>query len=811
MNLSMKWLSDYIKADMPIKEFADGMTMSGSKVEKWTELSAPLSNIVIGMVSALEKHPDAEKLWVAQADVGGDVPVQIVTAAQNLFVGAYVPVVLDGGVVFNYHDGTITKIKKGKFRGVKSDGMMCGYQELGVPHEYLPYAATDGILILNDAPLSGNSPPSQEGKPAVLSVGSDAIEFLGLKDTVVEFEITNNRPDCLSVLGLAKEVSATFELPLKLPVCDYKFEDNGESLALSVEVLNKELCPRYMAAVVKNVKIAPSPRWLQERLRASGVRPINNYVDITNFVMLEYGHPMHAFDKKYLSGDKIIVRNAAHGEKITLLDGSEQLLSEEMLVIADAQQPVAIAGVMGGEFSSIMDDTKEVVFESACFNGVSTRKSAKKIGRRTESSARFEKGLPPEGASAALYRALQLVKELDCGDVLGNIIDIAHFKSSAKTLVHDAAKVNQILGTDIPKTEQLKILKKLGFLSEEQGSVIKTSVERSDVERQCDLAEEIARIYGYNKIKSTVPKLEGGGIERRETFKRAVEQTMIGEGCFECMSVTFISPKSYEKAGVCATLRDSVVIRNPLGETMSVMRTCMSPSMLEILSRNFNNRVTQGRFYEIGRVYVPTGDELPDERQVLCIGMYGEDEGFFTLKGLVETLMENIGVRGIEYIGEHEAKTYHPGRCAKIQVGKTQIGILGECHPKVCESFKINARAYMAEIELEPLYELTGTVPKFKALPKHPALIRDLSLVCDDEIPAAKVEEIIRKNGKFIEQLDFFDVYKGAQIPSGKKSLSYKLVLRKPDTTLTDEQADKSVALILKALAQNNIELRKEN
>jgi phenylalanyl-tRNA synthetase beta chain len=798
LDLSLKWLSDYINVGVPVKEFADGMTMSGSKVEKWRELSEPLSNIVVGKALSVEKHAGSEKLWVVKLDVGKESPIQIVTAAQNVFEGAYVPAVLDGGVVFNYQDGSVMKIKKGKLRGAESNGMMLGYQEFGVPHDYLPYAAEDGILILN------NDPNFED-----IKIGQDALEFLGLRDVVVEFEITNNRPDCLSILGLAKEAHAVFDRPLTL----FKPTFSGVEAdpELSVEVKNVSLCPRYMAAVVKNVKIGPSPRWIQERLRASGVRPINNFVDITNFVMLEYGQPMHAFDKKYVNGNKIIVRNAVNGEKITLLDGSEQILSDEMQVISDINGALAVAGVMGGEHSGIMDDTKTVVFESACFDGSTTRRSAKKIGRRTESSARFEKGLHPKGTAPALYRALQLVETLGCGEVINSIIDIDNSNHSVKRVKHNAAKINEILGSEIHESEQVNIFKKLGF-DYDDGYII-PPYERVDIERQCDLAEEVARIYGYNRIKSTVPKFSGGGwTTSAEKFIRKIEQTVIGEGCLGCLTFSFISPKSYEKAGISKDLSDSVTIRNPLGETTSVMRTCMPPSMLEILARNYNNRVSGGRFYEIGRVYLPSDKpdgELPYEKPMLCVGIYGEREDFFTIKGIAESLLENLGIKNVDYIPMQENNTYHPGRCAAIELDGKTVGVIGEVHPDVADSYKIGARVYLAEVHLDVLEKYEGTIPKFKPLPKYPSITRDLSLICDDAAPSGEVEAIIRKNGKSLEEIKFFDLYKGAQIPDGKKSLMYKLVFRKPDATLTDEQIDKNISLILKALSEKNIELRK--
>lgn len=804
MNLSMKWLNDYVKADMNIKEFADKMTMSGSKVEKYTDLSLPLKNIVVGKVISIERHTDSEKLWVAQIETGLNESkiVQIVTGAQNVYAGAYIPVVLDGGIVIDRHNKSVIKIKKGKLRGVESNGMMLSFDELGMEKTDFPYASADGILIFNDDPEFAN-----------IKIGMDATEFVGLKDTAVEFEITNNRPDCLSVLGLARETAATFNLPFNPPVP--KFKGVKGDIDLKVRVDNKKLCSRYMAGVVKNVKIEPSPRWMAERLRACGIRAINNFVDITNYVMLEYGHPMHAFDKRYIEGNQIIVRNAENGEKITLLDGSEQVLNEDTLVIADGKKPIAVAGVMGGEYSGIMADTETVVFEAACFDNVSVRLTSKRIGHRTESSSRFEKDIDPFNAKDALYRALELVEILKCGDVVDEIIDIDNIKKTPVSLKHNPEKINKILGSDISAKNQLDILKRLGYTETVKDGEIYVSppLIRTDIERDCDLAEDVARIYGYDEIKSTIPLLGTQGmVSAEEVFENKIVSIMLGQGLFECLSFSFISPKAYEKAGFDADDKN-IVIRNPLGEDTSVMRTSVLPSMLEILSRNCNNRIPNARFFEIAKTYRqnPSGD-LPDEHKVLCVGLYGANEDFFALKGIIEELIDKCGIdlNEVKFTALRSNKTFHSGRCAEITVSGLVIGVLGEINPVVSERFGISVRAYAAEIRMDRLLAAAEkSTPKFKALPKFPSMVRDLSLVCGEDTSSGEIIEIIKNNGRFLEQISFFDMYKGGQIEKSKKSLSYKLVLRKNDGTLTDEEADKIITKILNALEAKDIVLRK--
>ena len=800
MDLSMKWLNDYVKVDMPIKDFVAGITMSGSKVETYHETRGEVDKVVVGKVLEIKKHENSEKLWICQVDIGQTEPIQIVTAATNVTEGAYIPVVLDGGTVIDRENGGVIKIKKGKLRGEESCGMFCSFAELGMDNADFPYSSPDGVLILNDDPDFGKMKP-----------GDDVLKAVGLDDISVEFEITNNRPDCLSVLGLARETSATFCLPYNVKEPTFTGIDADINSELSVTVENPRLCTRYMAAKVKNVKIAPSPRWMVERLRASGVRSINNFVDITNFVMLEYGQPMHAFDARYVAGNKIVVRNAKDGETLKLLDEAKEpvKLSPEMLVIADAEKPMAVAGVMGGEYSGIWDDTTEVIFESACFDGVSVRRTARKVGERTEASSRFEKGLDPINAKNALYRALQLVEQLGCGEVVRNIIDVDNSNKTPHKLKHDWQWVNNFLGAEIPEEEQISILERLGFEYDRASHEITVPSVRIDMELPCDIGEEIARIYGYNKIKSTIPKLSSRSSETGEQrFADKLVDIMISQGCYETMTFSFISPKSYEKIRLPEERRNSVKLLRPLGEDTSVMRTTMIPSMTELIVRNINNRTPEGRFFELGRVYLPKGaaEELPEERDVLCIGAYGAEEDFFTLKGVVEAVLDAGGIKA--EFSKAADPTFHTGRCAQLTVNGERAGVLGELHPEVSENYGVKERIYIAELDIAKLYAAAAGETHYKQLPKFPAITRDLSLVCDDDVESGEIIGIITRAGKHLEQVTLFDMYKGPGVAPGRKSLSYKLVMRREDKTMEAEEADKSVEKILKALEEKNITLR---
>ena len=799
MNLSMKWLNDYVKADMPIKEFVAEMTMSGSKVETYEYTKGPVEKVVVGKVTEIKKHEDSEKLWICQVDVGTDT-IQIVTAAQNVFEGAYIPVVLDGGTVIDRHNNTVMKIKKGKLRGAESCGMFCSFEELGMDNADFPYSSPDGVLVLND------DPDFDKMKP-----GDDVLKAVGLDDISVEFEITNNRPDCLSVIGLAREASATFKTPLNVKEPSFKGVDGDISKELKVTVENTKLCSRYMAAKVKNVKIGPSPRWMVERLRACGVRSINNLVDITNFVMLEYGHPMHAFDARYIEGNEIVVRNAKKGETLKLLDEAKEpvQLSEEMLVICDAEKPVAVAGVMGGEHSGIWDDTTEVIFESACFDGVSVRRTAKKIGERTEASSRFEKGIDPINAKNALYRALELIEILGCGEVVNSIIDVDNSNKIPHKLKHDYKWVNEFLGSDISEEEQISILESLGYIYDRENHEITVPSVRIDMLLPCDVAEEIARIYGYNNIPSTIPKLSSRSkVTPEQKFSDKVIDIMLSQGCLETMTFSFISPKSYDKIRLPEDEKRSVTLLNPLGEDTSVMRTTMIPSMAEIMVRNINNRTAGGRYFEIGRTYKPleTPDMLPVETDVLCVGIYGASEDFFTLKGIAEEIFAKNGIKA--KFTKSANPSFHPGRCAEMTVNGEVIGTLGELHPMVSENYGVKERMYVACFDMGVMLKNSDSDIKYKQLPKFPAISRDLSLVCDEEIPSGDIIEVITKTAKNLEQVSLFDMYKGTGIPEGKKSLSYKLILRKNDKTMEAEEADKTVEKVLKALGEIGVTLR---
>lgn len=799
MNLSMKWLNDYVKADMPIKEFVAEMTMSGSKVETYEYTKGPVEKVVVGKVTEIKKHEDSEKLWICQVDVGTDT-IQIVTAAQNVFEGAYIPVVLDGGTVIDRHNNTVMKIKKGKLRGAESCGMFCSFEELGMDNADFPYSSPDGVLVLND------DPDFDKMKP-----GDDVLKAVGLDDISVEFEITNNRPDCLSVIGLAREASATFKTPLNVKEPSFKGIDGDISKELKVTVENTKLCSRYMAAKVKNVKIGPSPRWMVERLRACGVRSINNLVDITNFVMLEYGHPMHAFDARYIEGNEIVVRNAKKGETLKLLDEAKEpvQLSEEMLVICDAEKPVAVAGVMGGEHSGIWDDTTEVIFESACFDGVSVRRTAKKIGERTEASSRFEKGIDPINAKNALYRALELIEILGCGEVVNSIIDVDNSNKVPHKLKHDYKWVNEFLGSDISEEEQISILESLGYIYDRENHEITVPSVRIDMLLPCDVAEEIARIYGYNNIPSTIPKLSSRSkVTPEQKFSDKVIDIMVSQGCLETMTFSFISPKSYDKIRLPEDEKRSVTLLNPLGEDTSVMRTTMIPSMAEVMVRNINNRTAGGRYFEIGRTYKPleTPDMLPVETDVLCVGVYGADEDFFTLKGIAEEIFAKNGIKA--KFAKSANPSFHPGRCAEMTVNGEVIGTLGELHPMVSENYGVKERMYVACFDMGVMLKNSDSDIKYKQLPKFPAISRDLSLVCDEEIPSGDIIEVITKTAKNLEQVSLFDMYKGTGIPEGKKSLSYKLILRKNDKTMEAEEADKTVEKVLKALGEIGVTLR---
>ena len=795
MNLSMRWLNDYVKVDMPIKDYCHALTMSGSKVEGYEVEGVDISNVVVGKILSKGPHENADALFVCQVDAGKESPVQIVTNAKNVKEGDLVPVALNGAVL---PEG---KIKKGKLRGVESFGMFCGLDTLGLTAHDFPYADPDGVLVIQED----------------CQIGEDIHSALGLDDTSVEFEITSNRPDCLSVTGLARETAATYNLPLNIPVPSFKGVDGNIDEMLKVDVHNTEKCMRYCAGIVKNVKIEPSPRWMRERLRASGVRPINNFVDITNYVMLEYGQPMHAFDLRYVEGAHINVRNAAKGEKIVTLDGVERELTEEMLVIADDKKPVAVAGVMGGEYSGIMEDTTTVVFESAYFEPVQVRRTSKKLGLRTDASIRYEKGVDRLISMTCLERAFQLVEELGAGEVVRTVIDKDYTDKTPAAVEFNAEWINNFLGTDIAEADMIEYLTRLDF-KVENGTVYAPSF-RIDIECKADIAEEVARIYGYDKIPST----EFRGVAEAELtleqkFAKNLENNMVALGCYGIATFSFISPKHFDRLTLPAEskLRDAIKITNPLGEDTSIMRTTIIPSMLEILSTNYNNRNESAKLYEIGKEYIPTeSGKLPNEPDRLAIGVYGGNVDFYDIKGIADTMLGKMGIRDVEYIRAcdsdafDEACAMHPGRSAVVMKNDTVLGILGEVHPAVQKNYGIGTKTYVAKFNIPEMMKCAVTEVSYQPLPKFPAAARDLSVICDDEIPVAELEKAIKGAvGKILEKVTLFDVYKGEQIEKGKKSVSYSITMRSHDGTLTDEQADSAMKKVLKALSAIGAELR---
>ncbi|MCR5021961.1 phenylalanine--tRNA ligase subunit beta [Ruminococcus sp.] len=803
MDLSMRWLADYVDCDMPIKDFVSGITLSGSKVECYNEEGDYLENVVVGQVKDIVPHPNSDHMFICQLDVGEGALVQIVTGAQNVKKDDFVPVAKHKSTVL--HEGKTVKITKGKLRGEASNGMLCSLGELGLSVHDFPYAIEDGIFILGD--------------DCDKTVGKDIREAIGFNDTTVEFEITSNRPDCMSVIGLARETAATFGKELKVKAPEFKGVDGDINEMLKVKIHNTDLCKRYIGAVVKNVKIGPSPRWMRERLRASGVRPINNFVDITNYVMLEYGRPMHAFDLRYVEGAEINVRNAKQGEKITTLDGIERELSEKMLVIADAKKPVAVAGVMGGEYSGIMDDTTTVVFESACFDGASIATTAKKLRMRTDASSRYDKGLDPHECYEALMRACQLVEELGAGEVVKTVIDENYQNETPLNVEFSADWINNFLGTDIPEAEMISILEKLEFTVKD-GRVYAPWF-RVDIGCKADIAEEVARIYGYNSIPDTIIRgVANAQRTPKQNYERKVKAAMLSMGLNEIETFSFISPKYFDKIALPADskLRNTVTIMNPLGEDTSVMRTTIIPSVLEVVARNYSYRNPECYVFELGNEYIPVeGEVLPNEPVRLGFGFYDTTDkaDFYTLKGMADGLLNAVGAEEAEYErpGDDcefaEVSAFHPGRCAVIKVDGKQIGIIGELHPKVMENYGIEARTYIGKINIPELMELSCDTKTYKPLPKFPASTRDLSVVCDEELPAAELEKAIKKAvGGILESVTLFDVYRGEQIEAGKKSVSYSISMRSLEGTLTDDQADKAMEKAIKELAAIGAELR---
>ncbi len=797
MNLSMKWLKDYIDRDFEPKKFCYDLTMTGSKVEGYEAEGSEIKNVVVGKILSVTPHENSDHLVVCQVDVGKGEPIQIVTGASNVNVGDVVPVALDN----SYLPGGV-HIKKGKLRGVESNGMLCSLGELGLTKHDFPYAIEDGIFIIKED----------------CEIGEDIHSAIGLDDVSVEFEITSNRPDCLSVIGLAREAAATYGIDFKEPSSKYTGVREDIDKKLNVVIENGKLCRRYIGGYVKNVKIAPSPRWLRERLRASGVRPINNLVDITNYVMLEYGQPMHAFDARFIKGNEIHVRNARSGETITTLDGTVRELSPEMLVIADTEKPVAVAGVMGGEYSGIMDDTVDVIFESASFDGASVRRTAKKLGMRTDSSARFEKGLDPHLCEPAILRAFELVELLGCGEVADTRIDRFPSPTEKKPVPFDPDWINRFLGTNIPRADMEKYLRAIGFTV--NGGEVIAPYYRIDIECKADIAEEVARFYGYNNIVGTELKgVANAKLTPAQKLQRQTESACIAMGLSGIETFSFISPKFYDKINLPkdSKLRKSVTILNPLGEDTSVMRTTVLPSMCEVLARNYNLRNPAAALFELGNEYLPSENEgdLPAEPQRLSVGVYGDGIDFFGIKGIVERIFAAIGLEGIEYepagpgCGFDEAVMFHPGRVAAASLDGKPLAILGEVHPSVLENYGIGVRAYCAKINISEILDIAIPEKQYKPLPKYPAATRDISLVCDDEMPVARLEKLIKTAvGNFLESINLFDVYKGEQIAAGKKSVAFSIIMRSKDGTLTDEQAEAAMRRVRKSLQDENVEVR---
>lgn len=805
MNTALSWIKAYVPdLSCTDQEYFDAMTLSGTKVEGFERLDKNLEKIVIGQIEEIEKHPDADKLIVCQVNVGTE-KIQIVTGASNVKVGDKVPVVLDGGKVAGGHDGGPLpedgiEIKAGKLRGVPSAGMMCSVEELGSSREMYPEAPESGIYIFEED----------------AEVGADAVEALGLRDTVFEYEITSNRVDCYGILGIAREAAATFRKPFCAP--EVTVRENGEDVNdyVSVEVEDTDLCTRYCARVCKNIKIAPSPKWMQRRLAAAGIRPINNLVDITNYVMAEYGQPMHAYDMDKIAGNKIIVRRAKDGSEFETLDGQMRKLDSNVLMICDAEKEVGIAGIMGGENSKITDDVKTVLFEAATFNGPNIRKSAKRIGMRTEASGIFEKGLDPVNAAAAIDRACQLIEELGCGEVVGGMVDVCQPLKPLRRIAFEPEKINHFLGTDISREEMLEYFARIELAYDEASNEIVVPSFRQDLEGFADIAEEVARFYGYDKIPTTLPS--GEATTGKISFKERVEQTArdIAEYCgfSQGMCYSFESPKVFDKLLIPADseLRRTVTISNPLGEDYSVMRTTSLNGMLNSLSTNYNRRNKDVRLYELGNVYLPKAlplTELPDERMQFTLGFYGEGD-FFTMKGVVEEFLEHVGMNEKPQYDPEAGKPWlHPGRQANVVYGGTVIGYVGEVHPKVLANYNIGQRAYLAVLDMPCIVEKASFDRKYEGIAKYPAVTRDISMVVPKTVLAGQIENILtQRGGKIMESYSLFDIYEGEQIKEGYKSMAYTLTFRAKDRTLEDADITAAMKKILNGLEGLGIELR---
>ena len=804
MNTSLSWIKTYVPdLDVTAQEYTDAMTLTGTKVEGFTELDADLDKIVIGQIDKIEKHPDADKLIICQVNIGTE-SVQIVTGAPNVKEGDKVPVVLDGGRVAGGHDGKMTpggiKIKKGKLRGVESFGMMCSIEELGSTREMYPEAPEYGIYIF----------------PEDAVVGESAVKALGLDDVVFEYEITSNRVDCYGVLGIAREAAATFQKKFCPPIVEVKENDEKASDYVKVTVEDPELCPRYCARVVKNVKIGPSPKWMQRCLASNGIRPINNLVDITNYVMEEFGQPMHAYDLDTIANKEIVVRRAGKDEKFVTLDGQERIMDENVLMICDGEKAVGIAGIMGGENSMITDDVKTVLFEAACFDGTSIRLSSKRIGLRTDASGKFEKGLDPNNAQAAIDRACQLMEELGAGEVVGGMVDVCSETREPSRVKFEPEKINKLLGTSLTKEEMIDYLGRVELAYDEKTDEIVAPTFRQDIHCNADVAEEVARFYGYDKIPMTLPT--GEATTGKLPFKLRIQEVArdIAEYCgfSEGMSYSFESPKVFDKLCIPedSELRKVITISNPLGEDYSIMRTSTLNGMLASLSTNYNRRNKDVRLYELGNIYLPKSlpvTELPDERTMFTLGMYGKGD-FFDMKGVCEEFFEKIGMKKKVTYDPNSGKPFlHPGRQANMIYEGKVVGYLGEVHPAVADNYSIGEKAYIAVIDILDVLEFAGFNHKYTGIAKYPAVTRDLSLVVPHAVLAGQIEEIFdQRGGNILESYQLFDIYEGAQIEKGFKSMAYSLVFRAHDKTLGENEISAAMKKIMNGLNGLGIELR---
>lgn len=806
MRTSLEWIRSMVpELSCTAQEYMDAMTLSGSKVEGYEELDADLEKIVIGQIEKIEKHPDADKLIICQVNVGTGENIQIVTGAPNVKEGDKVPVVLDGGRVAGGHDGKKTqggvKIKKGKLRGVESFGMMCSIEELGSTKDMYPEAPEYGIYIF----------------PEDAVVGADAVEALGLHNSVFEYEITSNRVDCFGIIGLAREAAATFRKEFHPPVVTATGNNEDVNDYVKVSVEDTTLCPRYTARVVKNIKIAPSPEWMQRRLAAQGIRPINNIVDITNYVMEEYGQPMHAYDLDTIAGHQIVVKRAEKGQKFVTLDGQERTLDDSVLMICDGEKAIGIAGIMGGENSMITDDVKTMLFEAACFDGTNIRLSSKKVGLRTDASGKFEKGLDPNNAIEAMNRACQLIEELGAGEVVGGVVDVYTTVKEGRNIPFEPEKYNRLLGTDIAPETMLDYFKMLDLGYDKEKNEILVPSWRQDLECDADIAEEVARFYGYDKIPTSLPS--GEATTGKLSFKLRVEKLArdIAEFCgfSQAMTYSFESPKVFDKLLLPADspLRETVVITNPLGEDFSIMRTVSLNGMLASLATNYNRRNQNVRLYELGNIYLPKQTpvtELPEERMQFTLGMYGEGD-FYTMKGVVEELFDKLGMHEkAEYDPSDKKSFLHPGRQADIVYHGNVIGYLGEIHPTVAANYAIKERVYVAVLDMPYIVEYASFDRKYRGIAKFPAVTRDLSMVVPKEVLAGDIEKVFdEKGGQYLERYALFDIYEGAQIKRGYKSIAYTLTFRAQDKTLEDADIQNAMNKILKKLEELGIELRK--